>query len=108
MEFRKTLTRVLLAMGLLFALSAWAQQKPFTRDQVQGLVRDGLGDESARSWSSSAGLISLRRKIFSKASRPQARDGSHGTAIVPWAFVLSNEEPTAKRACRGLYLGQRH
>jgi Flp pilus assembly protein TadD len=36
----------MLAMGLVFALSAWAQQKPFTRDQVQGLVRDGLADES--------------------------------------------------------------
>jgi Flp pilus assembly protein TadD len=33
-------------MGLVFALSAWAQEKPFTRGQVQGLVRDGLGDES--------------------------------------------------------------
>jgi tetratricopeptide (TPR) repeat protein len=43
-------------MGLVFALSAWAQQKPvapgfspaklFTQDQVKGLVRDGLGDES--------------------------------------------------------------
>ena len=46
MRFRKTLTLLMLAMGLVFALSAWAQQKPFTRDQVQGLVRDGLGDES--------------------------------------------------------------
>jgi len=46
MRFRKTLTLFLLAMGLVFALSAWAQQKPFTRDQVQGLVRDGLADES--------------------------------------------------------------
>jgi hypothetical protein len=46
MRFRKTLTLLILAMGLVFALPAWAQQKPFTRDQVQGLVRDGLGDES--------------------------------------------------------------
>jgi hypothetical protein len=46
MRFRKTLTLLLLAIGLVFALSAWGQQKPFTRDQVQGLVRDGLGDES--------------------------------------------------------------
>jgi hypothetical protein len=46
MRFRKTLTLLMLAVGLVFALSAWAQQKPFTRDQVQGLVRDGLGDES--------------------------------------------------------------
>ena len=46
MRFRKTLTLLVLAMGLVFALSAWAQQKPLTREQVQGLVRDGLGDES--------------------------------------------------------------
>ena len=46
MRFRKTLTLLMLAMGLVFALSAWAQQKPLTQDQVQGLVRDGLGDES--------------------------------------------------------------
>jgi hypothetical protein len=46
MRFRKTLTLLTLAMGLVFALPAWAQQKPLTRDQVQGLVRDGLGDES--------------------------------------------------------------
>ena len=46
MRFRKTLTLLMLAMGLVFALSAWAQQKPFTRDQVQGLVRAGLGDDS--------------------------------------------------------------
>ena len=41
MRFRKTLTLLMLAMGLVLALSAWAQQKPFTRDQVQSLVRDG-------------------------------------------------------------------
>ena len=29
MRFRKTLTFLMLAMGLVFALSAWAQQKPF-------------------------------------------------------------------------------
>jgi hypothetical protein len=89
MRFWKTLTLFMLAMGLVFALPAWAQQKnvaptfrsalsawarrknvaptfrsaradlkvsattatsspakPFTQDQVQGLVRDGLGDES--------------------------------------------------------------
>ena len=46
MRFRKTLTFFMLAMGLVFALSAWAQQKPMTQDQVQALVRDGFGDES--------------------------------------------------------------
>ncbi len=46
MRFGKTPILLMLAIGLVFALSAWAQQKPFTREQVQGLVRDGLGDES--------------------------------------------------------------
>jgi hypothetical protein len=32
MRFRKTLALLMLAMGLVPALSAWAQQKPFTRD----------------------------------------------------------------------------
>ena len=56
MRFRKTLTFLILAMGLAFALSAWAQQKdvapgfspahPFTQEQVSNMVRAGLGDES--------------------------------------------------------------
>jgi hypothetical protein len=54
-------TILFLAMVLCVALPAWAQQKPFTRDQVQGLVRDGLGDESG------AKLIELRGISFAPA-----------------------------------------
>ena len=61
MRFRKTPTLLLLVMGLVFALSTWAQQKPLTRDQVQGLVRDGLGDESG------AKLIQQRGVDFAPA-----------------------------------------
>jgi hypothetical protein len=46
MRFRKTLTSLTLAAGLIFAVPAVAQQKPMTQDQVHALVRDGLGDES--------------------------------------------------------------
>ena len=46
MRFRKTLVFLLLATGLVFAQPAWAQQKPLTKDQVQSLVRSGLGDET--------------------------------------------------------------
>jgi tetratricopeptide (TPR) repeat protein len=46
MRFRKTLTLLMLMMGLVFALPTWAQQKPLTQDQVQSLLRSGLGDES--------------------------------------------------------------
>jgi len=56
MRFRKTLTFLIMAMALAFALAAWAQQKPvapgfspakpFTQEQVSNMVRDGFGDES--------------------------------------------------------------
>lgn len=46
MSFKRTLTLLILATGLTFAISSWAQQKPLTQDQVQSVVRDGLGGES--------------------------------------------------------------
>jgi hypothetical protein len=36
----------MLIVALVLTLPVRAQQKPFTQDQVQGMVRDGLGDES--------------------------------------------------------------
>ena len=49
MRFRKTLTFLILVTGLVFALSAWAQQKPFTQEQVRawcGRTRRRVGRES--------------------------------------------------------------
>jgi len=46
MRFPKTLTFLILTIALVSALPAWAQQKPFTQEQVVSMVRDGFGDES--------------------------------------------------------------
>src|SRR5271157_5712818 len=46
MKLRKALTLIMLAMGLVFALSAWAQEKPFTEQQVLDMVKAGLGNDS--------------------------------------------------------------
>ena len=46
MRFRKTLTFFMLTIGLVFTLPAWAQQKPFTQEQVSNMVRAGLGDDT--------------------------------------------------------------
>lgn len=54
MGFRRTLTILLLATGLAFVLSAGAQEKPFTMQQVVDMVRAGLGNDSG------AGLIAAR------------------------------------------------
>jgi tetratricopeptide (TPR) repeat protein len=45
-RFPKTLIFFLLAISLVLTLPAWAQQKPFTQEQVSNMVRDGFGDES--------------------------------------------------------------
>jgi hypothetical protein len=36
----------MLILVLIIAGPAGAQEKPFTQEQVQGLVRDGIGDET--------------------------------------------------------------
>jgi hypothetical protein len=58
MTIRKTLTFLMLAIGLAFAIPIWAQQNPcftasnraqkpcFTQEQVSNMVRSGLGDKS--------------------------------------------------------------
>ncbi|MGA3323086.1 MAG: tetratricopeptide repeat protein [Terriglobia bacterium] len=46
MRLRKTLTSLIPAMGLAFALSVWGQQKPFTQEQVSNMARAGRGDGS--------------------------------------------------------------
>src|SRR5208282_5618757 len=39
-------TTLILMLALIPTLPARAQQKPFTQDRVQAMVRDGFGDES--------------------------------------------------------------
>ncbi len=46
MRHRPLKSILMLILVLVLAAPAGAQQKPFTQEQVQGLVRDGLGDEA--------------------------------------------------------------
>ncbi len=46
MRHRPVVALSMLVIATILALPARAQQKPFTQDQVQGMVRDGLGDET--------------------------------------------------------------
>ena len=46
MRRRAVVTILMLIIAVIVTLPARAQQKPFTQDQVQALVRSGLGDES--------------------------------------------------------------
>ena len=46
MRHRSLVALLMLVIAMILALPAGAQQKPFTQDQVRGMVRDGLGDET--------------------------------------------------------------
>jgi tetratricopeptide (TPR) repeat protein len=46
MRHRPVVILLMLIIAMILALPAGAQQKPFTQDQVQGMVRSGLGDEA--------------------------------------------------------------
>ena len=46
MKLSLRVTFLVVVTALTLATTTWAQQKPFTQDQLQGLVRSGLGDES--------------------------------------------------------------
>ena len=46
MRFPPLVILLLIALALTLAPANWAQQKPLAQDQVRGLVRGGLGDET--------------------------------------------------------------
>ena len=46
---RLFVSTLIVVIPVILTQSMRAQQKPLTRDQVKGLVRDGLGDESGAS-----------------------------------------------------------
>jgi tetratricopeptide (TPR) repeat protein len=46
MRPRPSVIMLILIIAAIFALPARGQQKPFNQDQVQGMVRSGLGDDS--------------------------------------------------------------
>jgi len=60
---RPLLPLVTLVIAVIVALPVRAQQKPFTQDQVQAMVRDGLADETG------AKAIGQRGIDFATAAR---------------------------------------
>jgi hypothetical protein len=69
MRFHKSLTFLILTLGLVFTLPAWAQQKPMTQAQVQALVRDGFGDESGAKLIEQRGIDFALAEDFVQALR---------------------------------------
>lgn len=91
MRLRKTLTSFILATGLVFALSAWAQQKPLTQDQVQSLVRSGLGDKSGAKLIKQRGIDFTPTEDFLQSLK--AAGASEGFLNALRAFGVETSEP---------------
>jgi len=93
MIFRKTLTLLILGMGLVFALPIWAQQKPLTQEQVQSLARSGLGDESGAKLVEQRGIDFAPAEDFLQSL--QAADASE--AFLNALRAAKPPEPTSPR-----------
>ena len=102
MGFPKTLTLLILAMGLVFALSAWAQQKPFTQEQVVSMVRDGFGDELGAKLIEQRGIEFAPSEDFIQtlkaAGASEAFLNALRAAVAPGLSPAGNVAPTLRSA----------
>jgi tetratricopeptide (TPR) repeat protein len=94
MRFPKTLTFFTLVMGLVFALSAWAQQRPLTQDQVQSLVRSGLGDETGAKAIEQRGIDFTPAEDFMQSLKAAGASEAFLTAL---RGAKPPEHPSAKK-----------
>jgi hypothetical protein len=85
MRFRKTLSLLMLAMGLVFALSAWAQQKPFSQEEVSNMVRAVVRD------SESGQIYGLNRTV-EIPSHSVVEGYPHGSTITNWPLKKTLHE----------------
>jgi hypothetical protein len=81
MGFRKACL-ILLAANLVYAPLIRAQQKPFTQDQVHGIVRSGLGEETGAKAIEQRGIDFAPTEDFlqSLKAAPTGRRGPEKTA----------------------------
>jgi len=85
---RFLLTFVILGTEFAYCMPAWAQRRPFTREQVNNMVRDGCGEESG------AKLIGQRGVDFiPKVEKPTTVDPA---AEVRRAEVQQDAAPRAE------------
>jgi hypothetical protein len=102
MKFHKTLTLLMLATGLLSALPAKAQQKPFTQEQVSNMVRDGFGDESGAKLIEQRGIDFAPAEDFLQslkaAGASEAFLKALRAAVAPGLSPAGNVAPTLRSA----------
>ena len=94
MKFRKTLTLLILAIGLVFALPAWTQQKPFTQEQVSNMVRAGLGDDSGAKLLEQRGIDFAPAEVFLQTLKAA---GASEAFINALRAAKPSEPPSAKK-----------
>jgi hypothetical protein len=102
MRFRKTLTLLILTTGLAFVLPVWAQQKPFTQEQVVSMVRDGFGDESGAKLIEQRGIDFAPSEDFIQtlkaAGASEAFLKALRAAVAPGLSPAGNVAPTLRSA----------
>jgi len=66
MRRRPVVTILMLIIAVILTLPMWAQQKPFTQEQVSNMVRDGFGDESGAKLIEQRGVVLELRGLYTR------------------------------------------
>jgi tetratricopeptide (TPR) repeat protein len=109
MKFRRALTFLMLAMGLVFAPCTWAQQKPLTQDQILGLVHNGLGDDSGAKLIQQRGIDFAPTEDFLQALKTAGASDAFVAALRPAkppVNAASGKKPLSQEQIFSLLVGQ--
>lgn len=81
MKFRKLFVVLILVVGLTSLPPLWAQQKPFTQEQVNNMVRDGFADDSGAKLIEQRGIDFVPAEDFLQSLRAGGASETFITAL---------------------------
>lgn len=106
MRMCKILGFLTLAMGLVFAQAARAQDKPLSQEQVRGLVRNGLGDDSGARLIQQRGIDFVPTEDFLQSLKTAGASDAFLSALRAAKPASNAKQPLTQEQIFSLLVGQ--
>ncbi len=106
MRFRTLTTFLILGIAVGVPQTSWAQQKPLTQDQVQGLVRNGLGDDSGAKLIDQRGIDFSPTDDFLQTLKTAGASDAFLAALRNAKPVDNSKKPLSQEQIFALLVGQ--
>ena len=98
-------TILMIVMPLILTLPVQAQQKPFTREQVVSMVRDGFGDESGAKLIEQRGIDFAPSEDFLQSLKTAGASEAFLKALRAAKPLRDQHGRISGALCSGLYIG---